>query len=329
MTELQTVSGGMTAQRTPETVAAEIRSFTASMLVNIIEIGRRMVEVKAMLPHGEFLPWLKENTGYSSSTANNFMRLYEEYGADQGCLFGAELNCQTFGNLTYSKALALLSVPKNEREAFAEEVDAENRSTRELKEAIAARDAALKQAEEAKQRFLEEKETSDALLDENDSLREQVKELEARAKDVIVAEDPAKVDEAVRKALEDAKAAHEKEVAALKKKAEDAELKKANLEKAVKAAEEKAAAAKKETESKVEAARAAASGDAVRYQAEADALRKQLAMADPVTAEFKGLFEQATAMVGKLLALMKAAPEDKAPKLRAAMDALGKQIVEG
>ena len=329
MTELQTVSGGMTAQRTPETVAAEIRSFTASMLVNIIEIGRRMVEVKAMLPHGEFLPWLKENTGYSSSTANNFMRLYEEYGADQGCLFGAELNCQTFGNLTYSKALALLSVPKNEREAFAEEVDAENLSTRELKEAIAARDAVLKQAEEAKQRFLEEKETSDALLDENDSLREQVKELEARAKDVIVAEDPAKVDEAVRKALEDAKAAHEKEVAALKKKAEDAELKKANLEKAVKAAEEKAAAAKKETESKVEAARAAASGDAVRYQAEADALRKQLAMADPVTAEFKGLFEQATAMVGKLLALMKAAPEDKAPKLRAAMDALGKQIVEG
>ncbi|MBQ9794944.1 MAG: DUF3102 domain-containing protein [Clostridia bacterium] len=329
MTELQTVSGGMTAQRTPETVAAEIRSFTASMLVNIIEIGRRMVEVKAMLPHGEFLPWLKENTGYSSSTANNFMRLYEEYGADQGCLFGAELNCQTFGNLTYSKALALLSVPKNEREAFMEEVDAENLSTRELKEAIAARDAVLKQAEEAKQRFLEEKETSDALLDENDSLREQVKELEARAKDVIVAEDPAKVDEAVRKALEDAKAAHEKEVAALKKKAEDAELKKANLEKAVKAAEEKAAAAKKETESKVEAARAAASGDAVRYQAEADALRKQLAMADPVTAEFKGLFEQATAMVGKLLALMKAAPEDKAPKLRAAMDALGKQIVEG
>ena len=41
MNELQTT-------RTLDMVAAEIRTFTASMLNNIIEIGRRMVEAKEM-----------------------------------------------------------------------------------------------------------------------------------------------------------------------------------------------------------------------------------------------------------------------------------------
>ena len=330
MNELQTVNGGMTAQRTPETVAAEIRTLTGMMLGTAVEIGRRMVEVKAMLPHGEFLPWIKEHTGHSASSANNYMRLFEEYGADQGCMFGAELNCQTFGNLGISKALALLSVPKDEREEFAKEVDAENISTRELKKAIEERDAALKRAEEAKMRFQEEKETSDALLDENDSLREQIKELEERAREVIVAEaDPAKVEEAVAKALEDAKAAHEKEVAALKKKADAAALEKSNLEKAVKAAEERAAQAAKDAEGKAEAAKAAAAGDAAKWQLEAEDLRKRLMMADPITAEFKGIFAQTAAMVGKLLELLKVAPVETAPNLRKALDALGKQIAEG
>lgn len=321
MNELQTV-------RNLDTVAAEIRLFTASMLGNIIEIGRRMVEAKSLLPHGEFLPWLKEQTGYSSSTANNFMRLYEEYGADQGCLFGAELNCQTFGNLNYSKALALISLPKDEREAFVLENDVEKMTTRELKEALKERDAALRRAEEAEERAQEEKECADALLQENEQLLEQVRELEKAPKEITVEQDPAAVEAAVREALEQAAADHEKEVAALKKKAADAQMEKANLEKAVKAAEERAATAKKAAEGAAAEAKAKAQGEATRWQLEAEDLRKRLAMADPVTAEFKGIFAQTAAMVGKLMELLKAAPADTAPNLKAALDALRKQIGE-
>ena len=133
--------------RTPEIEAAEIRTFTASMLNNIIEIGRRLCEVKEMLPHGKFGSWIQENTGYSVSTANNFMNLYREYGAMQGSLFGAEANSQTFGNLTYSKALALLAVPAEEREAFVRDNNVEDMSTRQLQDAIRERDAALSQME--------------------------------------------------------------------------------------------------------------------------------------------------------------------------------------
>lgn len=95
MTELQTA-------RTVEVVAAEINALTASMLGNIVEIGRRMCEAKEMLPYGTFGTWIKENTGYSTSTANNFMRLFQEYGSPQGCLFGAQVECQTFGKLSYA-----------------------------------------------------------------------------------------------------------------------------------------------------------------------------------------------------------------------------------
>lgn len=141
----------LTTTRTAEVVAAEIRALTASMLSNVIEIGRRMCEVKEMLPYGEFGRWIEDNTGYSSSTANNFMRLFQEYGAAQGSLFGAQVECQTIGKLSYTKALALLALPAEERESFAEEHHVEEMSTRELKQAIRERDEALRRAEEAEQ----------------------------------------------------------------------------------------------------------------------------------------------------------------------------------
>ena len=102
-----------------------------------------------MLSHGEWGKWLKEEIHYSSSSANNMMRIFDAYGGTQMGLFGPEANCQTFGDLEYSKALALLSVPAAEREAFAQEVDAEHISVRQLKAAIQERDAAQKQAAEA------------------------------------------------------------------------------------------------------------------------------------------------------------------------------------
>ena len=137
------------SDRTPEVVAAEIRTFTASMLNSVIEIGRRMCEAKEMLPHGQFGKWVEENTGYHMSTAQNFMRLYMEYGDMQGSLFGAEAKAQTFGHLTYTKALALLAVPADERETFVKENNVGDMSTRELQDAIRERDAAQRQLEQS------------------------------------------------------------------------------------------------------------------------------------------------------------------------------------
>lgn len=121
-----------------------------SLLSNYIEIGRRLEEAKAQLPHGKWGDWLKKKE-YSQSTANNFMRLFREYGAEQQSLFGAQAKSQTFEKLSYSKAMALLALPtEEEREQFMSEHDVEHMSVRELNEALKARDAALEEAAAAK-----------------------------------------------------------------------------------------------------------------------------------------------------------------------------------
>lgn len=137
--------------RTVETVTLEIRTLqhqAQGIILNYaIEIGRRLEEAKAMLPHGEWGAWLKRELDYSQSTAQNFMRVFREYGDSQQSLFGGAPKSQTFGNLTYSKALRLLAIPdEEERERFALENDVEHMSTRELNEALKARNKAEEEA---------------------------------------------------------------------------------------------------------------------------------------------------------------------------------------
>lgn len=206
--------------RTIGMVTQEINQLTAQaqrlILGHAIEIGRRLTEAKQMLSHGEWGKWLKEEIHYSKSSANNMMRIFDAYGSTQMGLFGPEANSQTFGDLEYSKALALLSVPAEEREQFAQEVDAEHISVRQLKAAIQERDAAQKQAAEAAAEWelakeaLREKEKAiqlanqrlEASASEADSLRKENEQLRQRPVDVAV--------EQIDAAPEQLKAAEEK-----------------------------------------------------------------------------------------------------------------------
>ena len=190
--------------RTIGIVTQEINQLTAQaqrlILGHAIEIGRRLTEAKQMLSHGEWGKWLKEEIHYSKSSANNMMRIFDAYGSTQMGLFGPEANSQTFGDLEYSKALALLSVPAEEREQFAQEVDAEHISVRQLKAAIQERDAAKKQAAEAAAEWelakeaLREKEKASQLANqrleasasEADSLRKENEQLRQRPVNVAV-----------------------------------------------------------------------------------------------------------------------------------------------
>lgn len=160
-----------TPERTLGVVEMEIRVIqhqTGQAILNgAIEMGRRLEEAKAMVGHGEWGPWLKK-MGYSQSNANNLMRVFREYGSTQQSLFGAESKSQTFGSLTFSKALSLLAIPdEEERERFAIENDVEHMSVRELNEALKARDEAEEKAAAAE-------ETARGLRQEADRLREEI-----------------------------------------------------------------------------------------------------------------------------------------------------------
>lgn len=128
------------AGRSLEQVTQGILVLSAQTVANICQIGKLLTEAKSMVGHGGWEKYLEEKVAYSQSTANNFMRLYQEYGE-----FGP--NLQTFGNLNPSQALALLALPEGKREEFAEAHDVESMSVRELKAQIAAEKERAENAE--------------------------------------------------------------------------------------------------------------------------------------------------------------------------------------
>ena len=296
----------------------------------IIEIGRRLEEAKSLLPHGEWGRWLGEEVNFSQSTANNFMKLYREYGASQITLFGAVSNSQAFANLPYTKALQLLAIPADEREEFAREVGAEDLSNRELAAAIKEREQAQREAEEARAR---ERELSDRVA-EAEAARE---EAERKAKEA----------DSLRSDIDKLKADLEKEHSKsekLKKKYEDAkanpELPPEKLEELRREAEEAAKAsseaASKENAEELQAlrdklAKAEASAEAsAKAQGEAEErladAEKRIKAASPEVSEFKAVYEELQRMTNGVIAKLSKINEndpDTAQKLLGAVHALG------
>lgn len=126
--------------RPPEVIAAEINSIKRStaqfVLLQSIEIGRLLCEAKQAVNHGEWGGWLEANFAYSTSTANNLMRIYTEYGEDSQISFFETNKLELYGNLSRSQAVALLALPSDEREEFVRENDVGSMSVSELEEAI-------------------------------------------------------------------------------------------------------------------------------------------------------------------------------------------------
>jgi Protein of unknown function (DUF3102) len=72
-----------------------------------IECGRLLTEAKALVGHGNWLPWLKENTIVSERTAQRWMR----FAANAETLLAKS---DTDGGFTFAEADRLLAAPKAE-----------------------------------------------------------------------------------------------------------------------------------------------------------------------------------------------------------------------
>lgn len=319
--------------RTPEIIGAEIRMYVdAGRRVTLlcgIEIGRRLKEAKDMLKHGEWLPWLEQQTDISERQAQRYMKVFEEYGAAQLGLFGPETNATTLSDLPISKALLLLSVPESEREDFAEEINADAITTRELEEAIAARRAAEQRAADAERALheaeegqglaiaeLEEKldaakeaaanarkweETAGSYASQVNDLQndladaqKQIHELENRPIEVAVQRDEEAIEEAARLAKAKAEAEAAEKLAAIQKKLDKAERERDKLKDAAGKAESGAA-------DKIAAAEKAAA-DA---RQELEAARKQLKASTADAARFGVYFHNAQENINRMMEIVR------------------------
>lgn len=268
------------------TVAAEIKVIVQQtrfvMTTAAVEIGRRLVEAKELVPHGEWGEWLQRELDFSKSRANDLMRLYNEIGQDQEKMFGG--NLQTFGNLPYTKVLKLLAIPEEEREAFAEENHVADMSTREL-------DAAVREYKEK----LEQAETEKASLQG---------QLDA-AKETIAGQNKLQLTrvgelDKARKAKEDAEA----EAARLRR---EIEVEKIKTKEAIRQAE---AAQRRAQEAEKEAAEATVSEDVMaqlRAEAQEQAAKEEAQKAGQAAAEARAAEAKVQELEAKLEAAQKAA----------------------
>lgn len=325
--------------RTAETIGSEIRYLSHQAKCMTVwfgvEIGKRLTEAKAMVGHGGWLDFLKNETEFSKSSAARFMQIAKEYGNNS--------NFPTLGNLSVSNALQLLAVPAEEREEFAEAVDAENLSARELEQAIRERDEARKALEAERQAgegtalrladatsaLESEREKTAALKERAAEQAARITELENRPVEVAVqAADPSEIEKAVTEALSAAKAKYKADLAALEKQRKAAEKRQVELqaESAKAMADFKNSAGRADDLARrverLQAELATAKADAAKLQ-KSDAIQS-----DADIAVFQSFFQAVQENFNRACGLMqkvKARDAEKAAKLaRFSRDALAK-----
>lgn len=197
MSNIVTTSG-----RSINTVTAEIVAISnqaAQMAyMSMIEIGKRLVEAKALVDHGEWGSYLKNEVKFSQRTANNFMQIYERSQS--------ESNSQALANLSYTQIVRLLALPDEELSEFTETHDVKNMSTRQLEQAIRERDdarnalaeiqsdadAAKAAARDAEQRLLDMQNKAAAVKSSESAWKEEIDKLNAALNKATAAAEKAK-----------------------------------------------------------------------------------------------------------------------------------------
>lgn len=155
------------------TIIRSIEEITISAKLNMqdminkaMQLGKDFSDAKELLGHGKFLPWL-EKLGVSSSTASNYMRVAREITP------GSRM-----ASLPYSKALALLAAPAEEREELAAQAD--DKSAAEIRKLIEERNRAAEAANAETARADQAEKDAKVFNQENAHLRTELQTLQVK-----------------------------------------------------------------------------------------------------------------------------------------------------
>lgn len=288
-----------------------------------LKIGERLCEAKELLGHGEFLPWIKDEFGWTDRTAQKLMAVYREFGDSQKSLFGPEINTKTYSDLPVSKLYLLISVPESEREDFVKENNVAEMSVREMEKL-------LREKKEAEDESREAHAELDKLADKYAALSaiasEQEKELKAAQADVSASIEAAKKEAAAEaeKARRTAEKAQKAAEAEAKKARDEAEAAKKDLQQLRDNPE-----IPQEAMDKLKAQFGKAAEEA---EARARAAEAKLKTADPDVAMFKLHFDNlqktAASMAQLIIKMKQSGNADMAAKLSRAACAVLERVKE-
>ena len=159
--------------RDANTIAEEINLIKEetgrAIMRGLIEIGKRLVEAKSLVPYGKWGQWLEDNVAYSERTAQDLMRIAKEYGSRETQALAEIQNKE--------QAVLLLALGADEREQFVKEHDLSTMSTRQLEEELAQikeeRDKAQLTIEELLGKLETQEEQPEKEQPDNDALEEE------------------------------------------------------------------------------------------------------------------------------------------------------------
>lgn len=106
-------------------LTSEILFYKNQAAQNFLEIGKRLNQVKTMIPEGEWVSYLNYKVSFSRQTANKLMRCANEFSHDA-----------TSRHLPLSKMFELLALPAENREEFTQNNNIEELTIKKLREKI-------------------------------------------------------------------------------------------------------------------------------------------------------------------------------------------------
>ncbi len=166
--------------------AEQLAGMSAMMLA---DAGRRLIEIKARIPHGQFETWCADNLEFSKSKAEKMMKLAERV-ADKNSLFS---KTETFTDIGISRVWALLAAPEEVAAEVIETNDVESMTVRELKAELAR----VKEEKEAAERKAE-------IIDHNnDDIRKELASMQRKLSETVSEEEFAEMQAAAQAQKED------------------------------------------------------------------------------------------------------------------------------
>lgn len=127
-----------------EKTTTEILMLKDQTAQNIIEIGKRLIEVKENVGYGNFGEYLKNKVEFSRQTANRFMSIAAEFS-----------NCSSLSNLGSTKLFLLAGLDEEDRQEVMQENNVEDMTTRELEQVVKEKKE-IKRQLEAEQEYSQE-----------------------------------------------------------------------------------------------------------------------------------------------------------------------------
>lgn len=162
-----------------EKTTTEILMLKDQTAQNIIEIGKRLLNVKENLEHGEFKKWVKEKIQFTDRTAQRFMQIAREFP-----------NTTAMSHLGSTKLFLLAGLDEEDREEVMQNNNVEDMTTRELEQVIKEKKEIKKQLEEEQeyseelQQAIKDKETQIKNL-QNEIEKMQIPEKEIIEKEIV------------------------------------------------------------------------------------------------------------------------------------------------